>query len=97
MSVDYGVFLDSLLNAPSITHSRTRNQFSPGAILVTFKRTSLLAALAFALPIAALVSAPAMAATHKKAPVVRHHVHKASTHKVATHTHKPRPARVAVH
>ena len=97
MSVDYGVFLDSLLNAPSITYSLTRNQLCPGAILVIIKRTSLLAALAFALPIAALVSAPAMAAPHKKAPIVRHHVHKASTHKVATHHHKPRPARVAVH
>jgi hypothetical protein len=97
MSVNYGAFLDSVLNVPSATYRRTRNQFCPGAIVVTIKRKSLFAALAFALPMAALVSSPAMATTHRKpAHAVHRSVHHVSTHHTATH-HKPKPAHVAVH
>ena len=52
-----------------------------------FKRQSLFAALAFALPIAGLLSAPAMAAKPQK-PKIHHAVKKASAHKPAVkHTH----------
>ncbi len=52
---------------------------------MTTKRKSLFAALAFALPIAALVTAPAMAAKSHK-PKTHHIVHKAgSVHKASSH------------
>ena len=59
------------------------------------KRKSLFAALAFALPIAALVSAPAMAAKPHKAKT-HHAVKKASAHKVAK-PHKAKTSHVARH
>ena len=51
-------------------------------MFTSFKR--LIAALAFVLPVAALVSSPVMAASlHKKHHVAvhKHHVHKVSAHK----------------
>jgi len=55
---------------------------------VIIQRKSLFAALAFALPIAGLLSAPAMAAKPQKAKI-HHAVKKASAHKPAVkHTHK---------
>ena len=56
------------------------------------KRKSLFAALAFVLPIAALVASPAMAARPHKAKAKTHQVHKVSAHK--THHHKAK-SRVA--
>jgi hypothetical protein len=50
---------------------------------VTTSRTRLFAALAFVLPVAALVASPAMAAKPHKA----HHV----VHKVSHKTHKMKP------
>jgi hypothetical protein len=66
---------------------------------VTTKRMSLLVALAFALPIAALASSSAMATPHKKPPHVSHRsVHKASTHHTVAHRKaKPRTTHVASH
>jgi hypothetical protein len=46
---------------------------------VTTSRKRLVAALAFVLPVAALVATPAMAAKHHKAKT--HHVHKVAAHK----------------
>jgi hypothetical protein len=53
---------------------------------VTTSRTRLFAALAFVLPVAALVASPAMATTKAKA----HHtaIHKTSTHKASSHKAK---------
>ena len=67
---------------------------------MTTKRMSLLAALALALPIAALTSTPSMAAApHKKPAHVAHRAaHKASTHHTITHRKaKPKTAHVAAH
>jgi hypothetical protein len=47
-------------------------------VITSFKR--LIAALAFVLPVAALVASPVMAATHHHAKS-HHSVHKASSHK----------------
>lgn len=46
---------------------------------MTTSRKRLVAALAFVLPVAALVATPAMAAKHHKAKT--HHVHKVAAHK----------------
>lgn len=66
-----------------------------GANVVIIKRKSLFATLAFALPIAALVASPAMAAKPHKAKAHTHAVHKASTHK-APAKHKAKAAHAAV-
>jgi hypothetical protein len=47
-------------------------------VITSFKR--FIAALAFVLPVAALVASPVMAATHNHAKT-HHSVHKASSHK----------------
>jgi hypothetical protein len=94
-SVDYGAFLHSYVKAPSATYSRTRNESCPGANAVIIKRKSLFAALAFALPIAALAVSPAMAAKPHKAKT-HHAIHKASAHKSALH-HKSKRTHAAVH
>ncbi len=60
---------------------------SPRSTSVTTSRKRLIAALAFVLPAAAPVAAPAYAATQKP----KHHttsVHKASAHKPAPHKTK---------
>jgi hypothetical protein len=93
MSVDYGAFLDSILNASSATNSRSRNQFCPGANVVTMKRFPLFAALAFALPIAGLLATPAMAKPHKAK--THHVVKKAAAHK-APLKHKAKTSHAAV-
>lgn len=74
---------------------RRRNQSRTGANAVIFKRHSLFAAIAFALPIAALVASPASAAT-KKTKTHTHAVHKTSTHKPAV-KHKTKPVHTAAH
>jgi hypothetical protein len=48
-------------------------------VITSFKR--LIAALAFILPVAALVTSPVMAASHTKAKPHHMSVHKASMHK----------------
>ncbi len=62
---------------------------------MTTKRNSLFAALAFALPIAALVATPAMAAKHPKKHAT-HHVHKVSGSKVGAHKAPHKKVRHAV-
>lgn len=100
ISVNYGAFLAYLVNAPSATCCRTLPPtVLPRSNPVTTKRMSLLAALALALPIAALASTPSMAAPHKKPAHVAHRAaHKASTHHTITHRKaKPKTAHVAAH
>ena len=96
LSVDYGAFLDSPLNASSATRSPIRNQIYLGANVVIVIRKSLFATLAFALPIAALVASPALAAKPHKAKAHTHVVHKTSAHK-APLKHKVKASHAAVH
>jgi hypothetical protein len=70
--------------APAVSLLPSLNPPEHTLVITSFKR--LIAALAFVLPVAALVTSPVMAASHTKTKPQHASVHKASAHK--THSKK---------